>query len=232
MIRVGTKSLYLAAFLFLSFNSHAEELIEVHLVCCSVTLRQAIAVSSIVAKIQVTSISPVLDETLRGNNICGFLYGAKIIQSFKGEEGSFSFFMPSRAGSFSPGKNYLAFIKYRTIDEANIIISNLNDVRTESDGYLTKCRFRNGFYVSANSPLVIPFDMDAGKQLGGQWLVDAPGITFCEYKVGFSVENDNFSRKNKSGRVVLNWVEVERLINQSNRWLDFFRKNTLDSCNE
>lgn len=106
MIRSGIKSLYLAAFLFLTFNSHAEELITMHLVS-GVTLRQAVAASSIVAKIQITSVSPVLDESLTEKPACGFLYGAKVIQSLKGGSDSFNFFMPSRVASFSPRNNYL-----------------------------------------------------------------------------------------------------------------------------
>lgn len=233
MIRFGAKSLYLAAFLFLSFKSHAQELITVHLVS-GVTLRQAVVASSIVAKIQITSVSPILDESLKEKPACGFLYGAKVIQSFKGGSDSFNFFMPSGVASFSPRKNYLAFVKYRTIDEANHIISNLNDALSQSESYSARCRFRSGFYVSANSPLVIPFDMDAGKEFGGQWLALPPelGLFLCEYNVEDSVKDDNSSKKTKFGKSVSSWGEIERLINKSNRWFDVFRKNTLDSCNE
>ncbi|OEZ97088.1 hypothetical protein [Duganella phyllosphaerae] len=231
MIRFSAKSLYLAAFLFLSFNSHAEDLITVHLVS-GVTLRHAVAASSIVAKIQITSVSPVLDESLKEKPACGFLYGAKVIQSFKGGSDSFNFFMPSRVSLFSRGKDYLAIVKYRTNDEETLIFSNFDDVMSESDSYSAKCRFRSGFYVSANSPFVMPFDMDAGKEFGGQWLVTTPGLFLCEYKEEDPFENDSFSRKTKSGKSVHSWVEVKRLIKKSNRWFDLFRKNKLDSCIE
>ena len=233
MIWVGSKSLYLAAFLFLSFNSHAEELIRLHFVS-GVTLKHAVAASSIVAKIQITSLSPVLDESLEETPACGFLYNAKVIKSFKGGSDSFNFFMPSRVASFSPGKNYLAFVKYRTRDEATHIILSLNDAMSQSESYSARCRFRSGFYVSADSPLVIPFDIDAEKEFGGQWLALPPGIGLflCKYNVEDSVKDDNFSRKTKSGKSVSSWVEMERLINKSNRWFDVFRKNSLDSCIE
>lgn len=232
MVRVSAKSLYLAAFLFLSFNSHAEDLTQIHLVSGYSTLRQAVTESSIVAKIQVTSISPVLDEALKERPACGFLYGAKVIQSFKGGSDNFNFFMPSQVGLFSPGKNYLAFVNYRTTNEQNIIFSNFDSAMSPSESYSAKCRFKSGFYVSANFPLVFPFDMDAGKQFGGQWLVDTPGIIFCQYEVDYSEENDNFSRKNKLGKSFMNWLEVERLIKKSNRWFDFLRQHTIDSCIE
>ena len=232
MVRVSAKSLCLAAFLFLSFNSHAEDLIQIHLVSGYSTLRQAVTESSIVAKIQVTSISPVLDEALKEKPACGFLYGAKVIQSFKGGSDNFNFFMPSRVGLFSPGKNYLAFVKYRTTDEQNLIFSNFDSAMSPSESYSARCRFRSGFYVSANYPLVFSFDIDAGKEFGGQWLVGTPGIIFCEYEVDYSGENDNFSRKDKLGKSFMNWLEVERLIKKSNRWFDFFRQHTLNSCIE
>ena len=232
MVRVSAKSLCLAAFLFLSFNSHAEDLIQIHLVSGYSTLRQAVTESSIVAKIQVTSISPVLDVALKERPACGFLYGAKVIQSFKGGSDNFNFFMPSQVGLFSPEKNYLAFVNYRTTNEQNIIFSNFDSAMSPSESYSAKCRFKSGFYVSANFPLVFPFDMDAGKQFGGQWLVDTPGIIFCQYEVDYSEENDNFSRKNKLGKSFMNWLEVERLIKKSNRWFDFLRQHTIDSCIE
>ena len=232
MVRVSAKSLYLAAFLFLSFNSHAEDLTQIHLVSGYSTLRQAVTESSIVAKIHVTSISPVLDEALKERPACGFLYGAKVIQSFKGGSDNFNFFMPSQVGLFSPEKNYLAFVNYRTTNEQNIIFSNFDSAMSPSESYSAKCRFKSGFYVSANFPLVFPFDMDAGKQFGGQWLVDTPGIIFCQYEVDYSEENDNFSRKNKLGKSFMNWLEVERLIKKSNRWFDFLRQHTIDSCIE
>lgn len=219
-------------FLFLSFNSYAEELIKVESASGNVILRKAVAVSSIVAKIEITSISPVLDESLTGKPVCGFMYGAKIIQSLKGSSDSFNFFMPSQVSLFAQGKNYLAFIKYRTIAEANQVFLILNDVMSKVDSYSARCRFRSGFYVSANYPLVIPFDIDAGKQFGGQWLVPTSGIIFCGDKPGVTIENDRFSRKKKSGKVVLNWTEVVRLVNKSNRWFDFFGKNNIDSCTE
>lgn len=230
-MRFCAKSLYLAALLFLSSKSDAEELIQVHLVS-GLTLRQAVAESSIVANIQLTSVTPVLDESLTEKPACGFLYGAKVIQSLKGSSGNFNFFMPSRIASFSPGNNYLAFVKYRTEAEATHIISDLNDAMSPSESYSARCRFRSGFYVSANSPFVMPFDMDAGKEFGGRWLALPPELPLflCEYKEEDPVENDGFFRKTKSGKSVTSWVKMERLINKSNRWFYLFRKHTLDSC--
>jgi hypothetical protein len=222
-------SIFVALFT-LPIDSSSEELINLGSASSSISLNEAVAKSKVVAKIQILSIDPVLNNNSKDEIPCGFSYHAKVTQSLKGAEKYINFFMPLKNDSISTGNNYLAFLKYRSEEDARQIFSLISDGMSNSESYAVRCRFPPGYYIPINFPLIIPFDSEASRQFGGEWLTSKPGIIFCETKINSNIDDEKFSKRKKSGHAVINWNEVSRLIQKSKRKFNFFNKYDIDSC--
>ena len=93
-----------------------------------------------------------------------------------------------------------------------------------------RCKFQQGYYVPTEAA-PMPFDADAGRQFGGEWLALASsdgvpsGLLLCEVQGVDVHDRDSPShRRKKSGGAVVSWIEMVRLIKKADGVTQFFEQ--------
>jgi hypothetical protein len=229
-------SLFLALYLLACCcDSHAQELIAVGSKTGHIALSQVVKSASLVAKVTVVSVTAVPREEADDGKPCGFVYRAKVVQALKGgKDVDVQFFVPLGIYPLHPGLKYLVFLEHRSEQDVKDLFLSLSAALTDAESDSLKCKFQKGYYVPIQAD-PLPFDADAGRQFGGEWLGLARGgvpssLLLCAVQ-GFNTSSSEVDsqhhRRKKSGGAVVSWVEMARLIKKSqgafsflNRWLD------------
>ncbi|MGK5040197.1 hypothetical protein ACQ4WQ_07645 [Janthinobacterium sp. GB1R12] len=219
--------------------SHAQELIPAGSKTGYIALGQVVKSASLVAKVKVVSVTAVSQEGTGDGKPCGFIYRAKVMQALKGRRDvDVRFFMPLETYPLNPGLTYLVFLESRSEQNVKDLFLSLNAALTYAESDKLKCQFQEGYYVPIQvAPL--PFDADAGRQFGGEWLDLArdgvpSSLLLCEVRaIGSStghVDSLHHKRK-KSGGAVVSWVEMTRLIKKADGVFSFLNRG-LDACGQ
>jgi len=192
--------------------------------------------SSMTAKLKIVSTRPVIIDEQGGQESCGFIYAAKVLDSLKGAAlRDVVFFVPSKVTTVDIGMNYLAFLNYRSEREAKDIKRALSDGLSNGEDASMRCKFPSGYYMPAYLTLM-PFDLEVARQFGGEWLSlkadpGKPELILCQVATSRSDKGeDKFHRRKKSGAYVTSWTEVSRLIKKANGMFSFLNRGGLDEC--
>lgn len=229
-------------FLFVSLlacccASHAQELIPVGSATGYIALSQVVKRAALVAQVTVVSATVVPHEDAADGKPCGVAYRARVMQALKGsQDGDVRFFMPEGISPLHPGLKYLVFLEHRSERQAIDLFASLNAALPYAESARLTCKFPAGYYVPLQAA-PLPFDADAGRQFGGEWLDLArggvpSGLLLCaEPGIGSSGVDSRHHRRKKSGGAVVSWLEMARLIKRADGVLGFLNRG-LDACGQ
>lgn len=228
-------------FLFVYFlacccDSHAQELIQVGSETNYIALGQVVKQSSLIAKVRIMSVMTVSNNEKGDDRPCGFVYQAKVMHALKGRhEVNVQFFVLLEAYPYKLGREYLVFLNNRSAQKAKEIDASLKQALTYGELEKLMCKLQEGYYVPSGL-VPLPFDADAARQFGGEWLDLQSGrgmvsqILLCEVKeMGAGVADSKSHRRKKSGGAVVSWAEMVRLIKKANGVFSFLNTD-LDAC--
>jgi hypothetical protein len=217
--------------------SHAQELIPVGSATGYIALSQVVKRAALVAQVTVVSAAVVPHEDAADGKPCGVVYRARVMQALKGsQDGDVRFFMPEGIYPLHPGLKYLVFLEHRSERQAKDLFASLTAALTDAESARLKCKFPAGYYVPLQAD-PLPFDADAERQFGGEWLGLArgggpSGLLLCA-EPGISSGNmgSHHHRRKKSGGAVVSWVEMVRLIKRADGVWSFLNRG-LDACGQ
>lgn len=136
--------------------------------------------------------------------------GQKMTQVLKGRDDvNVQFFMPLAMHPLKPALEYLVFLAYRSEQDAKDLHTSLRAALSSEENDRLRCQFAQGYYAPLDvAPM--PFDAEAGRQFGGDWLALASsdgvpsGILLCQVQGVDVHDRDSQShRRKKSGGAVV-----------------------------
>jgi hypothetical protein len=180
-----------------------------------VFLEQAVAGADKIAHIRIVKREPLLYS---GNERCGYAYTADVVESLKGGNEPFQFFLTRDEDFVGTDTDYLIFAyssKKATPPDIKFFLGTF----AEQEGQKVLCRARSDYYAPNFISTVWPFNPEATKRLGGQWIGPAqrPDVIWCAAgKYGFEAPTKtalfNFEETRVGGPLVVAWDSAKQLI--------------------
>ena len=147
--------------------------------------------AAIVARIKLTEEKIQVVEKNEGFTVCGYMYKAKVLESFKGESNNFSFFSPYEVDITKHESEYL-IVTYKLSHNGN-----------------NSCIPKNSSYFVKKIPQSLyKFDHLASKKYKGNWLRIERFNSIGDDGVKLKTVKSNCEEK----YYVMSWLDIKNLI--------------------
>jgi hypothetical protein len=173
-----------------------------------------------IARVRITARMPVSIPMVTGRPssvACGYSYRATVVESLKGGDQPFEFFSSVIADFQGLDRDYLVFVKERTLSADRQAVASIIDSLSDGERRELLCRNSEKYYTPAPYQAMRAFDLDAAQLFGGEWLapvnrIDLPWCLIVDERVPQGDWNGREKKPGDRSTEVLSWDSAKKLI--------------------